>query len=248
MTTAAADAGGQSSGTGADFLTRSLVRTSSAPGMTVENQHCVRATVDGALMARQGAMVAYRGDLTIATKGQGVKKLLKRAVTGEGLPLMEVAGRGEIWFAELAKHVAVLPVSADAGLAVAGRCVLAFDAGVTYEITRVKGAGMAGGGLFASTFGGDGSVAITADGQPMVIPVTPDAPLSVDTHAIVGWSAGLTTSITRSESAKSFLKGGSGEMFQLRLAGDGVAIVQPSEGPILPKKDGAGDVIEELLG
>ena len=211
--------------------------------LTVANAHCVRAELDGTLLARQGAMVAYRGDLTIATRGQGVRKLLKRAVTGEGLALMEVAGRGEIWLADLAKRVAIV----ETPLSVAGKCVLCFEASVGYEISRIKGAGMAGGGLFNTTFAGGGQVAICADGELLSIPVAPDAPLYVDTDAVVGWSTGLETSIHRSESARSLLKGGSGEAYQLVLSGTGVALVQPSEGPILPKKDGAGELIEDLL-
>lgn len=213
--------------------------------LVLENPYCVRATVDGQVLARQGAMVAYRGDLTLATRGQGVKKLLKRAVTGEGLPLMDVSGRGEIWFADLAKNVLILPGD---GLSVTGKGVLCFESSLRYEISRVKGAGMAGGGLFNTTFSGPGSVALTADGEPMTLAVAPGDPLSVDTDAVIGWTASLSTSVHRSESAKSFLKGGSGETYQLRLDGEGTVLVQPSEGPILPKKDGIGDAVGELLG
>jgi len=231
------------------FISEHTVQPSAGPGMTVQNPYCVRYTVDGAMSARQGAMVAYRGDLTIQTQGQGVRKLLKRAVTGEGLALMEIAGQGEVWLADLAKHVFVLTIASGEGLCVTGGNVLAFDSSLTYEIRRVKGAGMAGGGLFNCTFAGDGALAITTLGPPIVIPVTAAQPVFVDTDAVVGWSTSLATSIQRSESAGSFLKGGSGEMFQLRLEGEGSVIVQPSEGPPAPKgKGGAGDAIGDLLG
>lgn len=213
--------------------------------LVLENPYCVRATVADRLLARQGAMVAHRGELTLATHGQGVRKLLKRTVTGEGLALMEIAGRGEIWLADLAKNVLVLPGD---GLSVAGKSVLCFEPTLGYEISRVKGAGMSGGGLFNSTFSGPGTVALTADGEPMTLAVAPGAPVFVDTDAVIGWTASLTTTVHRSESAKSFLKGGSGEAFQLKLEGEGTVLVQPSEGPILPKKDGIGDAVGELLG
>jgi uncharacterized protein (AIM24 family) len=100
--------------------------------------------------------------------------------------------------------------------------VLCFDPSLSYEIRRVKGEGMSGGGLFNCHFTGEGSIAVTADGQPMVIPVTASAPVFVDTDAVIGWSSALETSINKSESAKSFVKGGSGEMSQLKTARRGV--------------------------
>jgi uncharacterized protein (AIM24 family) len=46
---------------------------------------------------------------------------------------------------------------------------------------------------------------------------------------VVGWSAHLQTSLNRSQSFGSMVRGGSGEAFQLRLDGEGFVIVQPSE-------------------
>jgi uncharacterized protein (AIM24 family) len=232
------------------FIAEHVVKPSGQAGMSVQNPHCVRYAVDGQMVARQGAMVAYRGDLTIKTKSQGVGKLLKRAVTREGLALMDVEGHGDIWLADLARNVFVLALAAGDSLSVTGKSVLCFDPSLQYEIRLVKGAGMAGGGLFNCVFTGDGSIAITAHGQPMVLPVTPGQPVLVDTDAVVGWSGSLQAGINRSESAKSFLKGGSGEAFQLRLEGEGWAIVQPSEGPLAAAKGGGGvaDAVGEFLG
>src|SRR5882757_955567 len=116
------------------FIAEHTVKSSTQPGMNLENPYCVRYTVDGQMLARQGAMVAYRGDLTIRTKGQGVRKLVKRAVTGEGLGLMEVEGHGEIWLADLAKNVFIV---AGDGLSIAGKSVLCFDLSLQYEIRLV---------------------------------------------------------------------------------------------------------------
>jgi uncharacterized protein (AIM24 family) len=232
------------------FLAEHTVQPTDKPGMSLQNPYCVRYSLDGPMTARQGAMVAYRGDLTIQTKSQGVRKLIKRTVTREGLALMDVAGRGEIWLADLAKNVFVLALTPGEDLSVTGKNVLCFDPSLTYDIRRVKGEGMSGGGLFNCSFTGEGSIAITTHGQPMVIPVSPTTPVFVDTDAIIGWSTTLETSIHRSESAKSFIKGGSGEMFQLKLHGEGSVIVQPSEGPITPdgKGGGLGDAVGDLLG
>jgi uncharacterized protein (AIM24 family) len=71
----------------------------------------------------------------------------------------------------------------------------------------------------------------------------------VDVNAVIGWSNALQTSIHRSEGIKSFVKGGSGEIFQLRLQGEGLVLVQPSEGPPAdPKGHGVVDAIGGLLG
>lgn len=228
------------------FVVDHTVAASAPPGMSLQNPYCVRYSVDGRMLARQGAMIAYRGELTIRTKGQGVRKLVKRAVTGEGLGLMEVEGRGEIWFADLAKNVFIMRGD---GLSVAGKSVLCFEPSLDYDIRLVKGAGMNAGGLFNCTFTGDGSIAVTAHGEPLVIPVSPNAPVRVDTDAVIGWTTSLQTSIHRSEGMKSFAKGGSGELFQLQLEGEGSVIVQPSEGP-LPSAKGKGiaDTIGEFLG
>ena len=217
--------------------------------MSVENPYCVRYTVDGRMMARQGAMVAYRGDLTIRTKSQGVRKLAKRAVTGEGLGLMEVEGQGEIWLADLARNVFILSLAADQSISITGKSVLCFDPSVDYDIRLVKGGGMPGGGLFNCVFSGEGSVAVTSHGQPMVIPVTTGGRVLVDTNAVIGWSDSLEASIHRSEGVKSFIKGGSGEMFQLSLQGEGLVLVQPSEGPLPDAKGhGVADALGGLLG
>lgn len=124
----------------------------------------MKYTVNGEVLARQGSMVAFRGNLQFERKGEGVGRMLRRAVTGEGLPLMSVRGQGEAWFA-----------------------------------------------------------------HPIIIPVTPRAPVYVDTDAVVGWSAGLEAALHRSQSIGSMIRGGSGEAVQLKLGGEGFVIVRPSE-------------------
>ncbi|MFJ9663393.1 AIM24 family protein [Streptomyces sp. NPDC101219] len=211
------------------FSSRHMVQPATAPGMTVENAKCIRYTVDGEMLARQGAMVAYRGSLQFERKGQGVGGMLKRAVTGEGLPLMSVRGRGEAWFAQEAQNCFIVDVEPGDEFTVNGRNVLCFDATLSYRISTVKGAGITGGGLFNSVFTGHGRLGLVCDGNPLVIPVTLQQPVYVDTDAVVGWTAGLSTSLNRSQSLGSMLRGGSGEAVQLALQGEGYVVVRPSE-------------------
>lgn len=211
------------------FSSEHVVRPATAPGMSVENAKCLKYTVDGEMFARQGSMVAFRGDLRFERKGQGVGGMLKRAVTGEGLPLMAVRGRGEAWFAQEAQNCFVVEVEPGDEFTVNGRNVLCFDAALSYRITTVKGAGIVGGGLFNSVFTGQGNLGLVCEGSPLVIPVTPEQPVYVDKDAVVGWTARLQPSLHRVQSVGSMLRGGSGEVVQLMLRGEGYVVVRPSE-------------------
>ncbi|MGI5142082.1 MULTISPECIES: AIM24 family protein [unclassified Streptomyces] len=217
------------------FSSDHMVQPAVTPGMSVQNAKAIRYVVSGEMLARQGAMVAYRGSLQFERKGQGVGGMLKRAVTGEGLPLMSVRGEGEAWFAHEAQNCFIVDIEAGDEFTVNGRNVLCFDATLSYRIQTVKGAGITGGGLFNSVFTGHGRLGLICDGNPLVIPVTPQQPVYVDTDAVVGWTARLHTSLHRSQSIGSMLRGGSGEAVQLKLEGEGFVVVRPSE--VTPQKD-----------
>ncbi|MEV0525119.1 AIM24 family protein [Streptomyces sp. NPDC050439] len=211
------------------FSTEHMAQQSVVPGMTLQNAKSIKYAVNGEMHARQGAMIAYRGDLQFERKGQGMGGMLKRAMTGEGLPLMAVRGQGEAWFAHEAQNCFIVDIEPGDVLTVNGRNVLCFDATLSYEIKTVKGAGVTGGGLFNSVFTGAGQLGLVCDGNPLVIPVSPQQPVYVDTDAVVGWTANLDTSLHRSQSVGSMIRGGSGEAVQLMLRGEGHVIVRPSE-------------------
>ncbi|MEU7064421.1 AIM24 family protein [Streptomyces sp. NPDC053429] len=211
------------------FASGNLVQPSAVAGMTLQNAKSVKYAVNGEMLARQGSMVAFRGNLQFERKGQGIGGMLKRAVTGEGLPLMSVRGQGEAWFAHQAANCFIVEFEPGDALTINGRNVLCFDPSLSYEIKMVKGAGMTGGGLFNSLFTGTGKLAVICDGNPIIIPVTAQAPVYVDTDAVVGWSAALETGLHRSQSVGSMIRGGSGEAVQLKLSGEGFVIVRPSE-------------------
>ncbi|MET8271480.1 AIM24 family protein [Streptomyces sp. NPDC005096] len=219
------------------FSSENMVKPATAPGMTLQNTKSIKYAVSGEMHARQGSMVAFRGDLQFERKGQGLGGMLKRAVTGEGLPLMAVRGQGEAWFAHEAANCFIVEMEQGDVLTINGRNVLCFDATLSYEIKTVKGAGMTGGGIFNSVFSGYGKLGLMCEGHPIVIPVTPHQSVCVDTDAVVGWSSQLTTSLHRSQSFGSMIRGGSGEAVQLRLDGEGFVIVRPSE--LKPEKASA---------
>ncbi|WP_060885914.1 AIM24 family protein [Streptomyces caniscabiei] len=211
------------------FSNEHMVQPAYAPGMSVQNAKSIKYAVNGEMLARQGAMIAFRGNLQFERKGQGVGGMLKRAVTGEGLALMAVRGQGEAWFAHEAQNCFIVDIEPGDVFTVNGRNVLCFDASLAYEIKTMKGAGMTGAGLFNSVFTGQGRLGLVCDGNPLVIPVSPQLPVFVDTDAVVGWTAHLNTSLHRSQSFGSMIRGGSGEAVQLKLEGEGFVVVRPSE-------------------
>lgn len=193
-----------------------------------QNTKLLRVRLGEPFMARQGSMVAYQGQVTFEYKGAGAARALKRAVTGEGLSLMRVLGQGDVFLANLAYDVHILHLN-QSGISISGNNVLAFSAGLEWNVERVKGAGMAAGGLFNTTVRGTGWVAITTDGPPVVLNAA-EAPTFADTDAVVAWSADLQTSLQKSFSAGSLIGRGSGEAVQVTFQGQGFVIVQPSEG------------------
>ena len=187
------------------------------------------------VMARNGSMVAYQGDVHFEHKGGGLGRLLKKAATGEQLRLMQATGSGEVFLAHQAMLVHVLRLQDDA-LTVNGANVLAFETGIDWDITRVKGgtAGMLAGGLFNVNLRGSGLVALLSDGEPVKLDVS-EAPTFGDPQAAIAWSGGVSTTLRTDVQAKTLIGLGSGESFQLGFSGQGWVLVQPSEGRIVPR-------------
>lgn len=185
------------------------------------------------VLARSGAMVAYQGDVRFEHKGGGLGRLLKKAATGEALRLMEAKGSGELFLANRAMLVHVVRLENDS-LTANGRNVLAFESGIEWDITRVKGGagGMLAGGLFNVNLAGTGLVALITDGEPVRLDVG-EAPTFGDPQAAIAWSGGVRTALKTDVQAKSLIGLGSGESFQLAFEGDGWVLVQPSEGPVV---------------
>ncbi|CAN5245632.1 AIM24 family protein [soil metagenome] len=193
-----------------------------------QNSKMLRVRLGEPFMARQGAMVAYQGNVDFAYEGGGASKFIKKALTGEGLPLMRCSGRGDVFLAERAHDVHMLQLS-NAGLSISGKNVLAFSASLDWNIERVKGGSIATGGLFNTTLRGTGWVALTTDGPPVVLNAA-EAPTFADTNAVVAWSANLQTQLKTSFKAGALVGRGSGEALQVSFHGQGFVIVAPSEG------------------
>ena len=185
---------------------------------------------EASVMAKNGAMVAYQGDVSFEHKGGGLGRLLKKAATGESLSLMSARGTGELFLAHQAMLVHVLRLNQES-ITVNGENILAFQTDIDWDVTRVKGgsAGMLAGGLFNINLQGTGLVALVSDGEPVKLDVG-SAPTFADPQAAIAWSGDVSTTLKTEVQAKALIGMGSGESFQLGFAGQGWVLVQPSEG------------------
>lgn len=222
----------QPAGDGFSGITGDLVdgRFSEKEAKPIANQNSklLRVRLGEPFMARQGSMVAYQGNVDFSFEGGGASKFIKKALTGEGLPLMRCQGQGDVFLAERAYDVHMLNLN-NAGLSISGKNVLAFSSSLDWNIERVKGGSMVAGGLFNTTLRGTGWVALTTDGPPVVLNAA-EAPTFADTNAVVAWSAHLQTQLKTSFKAGALIGRGSGEAVQVSFYGQGFVIVQPSEG------------------
>jgi uncharacterized protein (AIM24 family) len=223
---------GRPAGDGFAGITGDLVdgRFSEKEAKPIANQNSklLRVRLGEPFMARQGSMVAYQGNVDFSFEGGGAGRFIKKALTGEGLPLMRCQGQGDVFLAERAYDVHLLNLN-NAGLSISGKNVLAFSSSLDWNIERVKGGSMVAGGLFNTTLRGTGWVALTTDGPPVVLNAA-EAPTFADTNAVVAWSANLQTQLKTSFKAGALIGRGSGEALQVSFYGQGFVIVQPSEG------------------
>jgi uncharacterized protein (AIM24 family) len=184
------------------------------------------------IQAKLGSMVAYQGDVRFEHAGSGgLGRMLKKAMSGEGTQLMQVTGTGEVFLADQAQDIHLIYLENDF-ITVNGPNLLAFDAGIDWDIKRVQGASsMMGGGLFNMELKGTGWVAILSDGPPVLLNVA-SAPTFADAQAAITWSSGVTTGIKTDVNLKTLIGRGSGESVQMSFAGEGWVLVQPSEGQV----------------
>lgn len=187
----------------------------------------------GPVWAKTGSMVAYQGDVRFQNKGSGgLNKMLKKAVTGEGVDMMECTGQGELFVADRAAEIQVFYLENDM-VSVNGNNVLAFSSSIEWDIHRVQArGGMMAGGLFNVSLRGTGYVAVTTEGDPVALDVA-GAPTFADAQAVVLWTAGVNMDIkVDSGGLKSMVRGGTGELLQMAFTGQGYVLVQPSEGMV----------------
>ncbi|MFI6983050.1 AIM24 family protein [Embleya sp. NPDC050154] len=185
-----------------------------------------------AVKARNGTMIAYDGRMTfkrLSGGGEGLRGMVTRRLTGEGMTLMEVSGEGTCWFADRATEINLVQLTGET-LHVESSNLLAVDQSLRTgtEFTGLSGA-TSGQGLFTTTVSGQGTVAVTSDGPAIVLRVSQSEPLSVDPGAYVAHTGQLRKEFVKDVNWRTFIGEGSGESVQLRFQGEGLVYVQPTE-------------------
>jgi uncharacterized protein (AIM24 family) len=225
--------------------------TQSDQAFALQNSKLLKVRLDQiTIQAKAGSMVAYQGDVSFEHAGSGgMGRMLKKAVSGEGTTLMKMTGTGEVFLADTAQDIHLIKLENDA-ITVNGANLLAFDAGIDWDIKRVEGvSGMLGGGLFNTALQGTGWVAIVSDGPPVLLN-TGDAPTFADPQAAITWASSVQTSIKTDIKLKNLIGRGSGESVQMAFSGQGWVLVQPSEGRVQPTASGSsgGGLLSNLGG
>ncbi len=229
--------------------------TQSVEAFTLQNSKLLKVSLNQiTIQAKLGSMVAYQGDVAFEHAGSGgVGRFLKKAVSGEGTQLMRMSGQGEVFLADLAQDLHLIKLENDQ-ITCNGQNVLAFDAGIDWDIQKVEG-GMSGalaGGLYNMALAGSGWVAVISNGPPVLLN-TGDAPTFCDPQAAITWSSGIRTHVKSDVNMKTLIGRGSGETIQMGFTGAGWVLVQPSEGLVkgaqaTPGGSGSGGGLLGQLG
>jgi uncharacterized protein (AIM24 family) len=181
--------------------------------------------------ARKGAMVAYQGGVNFDSQYQGWGAHIAHHFTGEGLNLMRVSGGGTVFLANQAQDIHIIDLTGD-GFTVDGNNVLAFETSLRWDIVRIDSqVQVAGAGSYNIELTGRGKVAVTTNGAPLVMRVTPQNYYFADADAVIAWSSSLQVQMQAAVTSSSVWRprGNTGESWQMQFTGDGVVVVQPSE-------------------
>jgi uncharacterized protein (AIM24 family) len=225
----------------AESALQQFAETQSTESFALQNSKLLKVSLrDVTVQAKLGAMVAYQGEVKFEHAGSGgMARLVKKMTTGEDVKFMKCTGSGELFLAEQAQEIHILRLEDDQ-ITCNGANLLAFDAGIDWDITRVEGGGgLLTGGLFNVSLKGSGFVALLSDGPPVLLDVG-DAPTFADPQAAITWSSGVRTSMKTDINVKTLIGRGSGETIQVAFEGTGWVLVQPSEGRVSTSPLGGG--------
>jgi len=223
--------------------------TETGEAFSLQNDKLLKVELsETTIQAKLGSMVAYQGDVKFEHAGSGgLSRMIKKTMTGEGARLMKMSGTGEVFLGVRAQEVHVLKLEDD-GITVNGPNLLAFEAGINWDIKKVEGAsGALAGGLFNLELQGSGWVALLTDGPPLLLDVG-EAPTFADPHSAITWARGVKTSVKTDMNLKTLIGRGSGESLQLAFTGAGWLLIQPSEGVVETTQGRRGGGLGDLLG
>ncbi|RZS90081.1 uncharacterized protein (AIM24 family) [Motilibacter rhizosphaerae] len=222
------------------------------------NSKVVKVQLGAPVVARKGAMLAYKGEVTFVPHGMpggmggmagmagmaghggggfgGMAGQLLQRAAGEHVSMMEAVGQGEVWYGFRGQHVTVLELTGQQ-LQVEADRLLVHDSGLQSSTVQVgqggvRGAisGMASGqGLFTTQLSGHGSVAVVSHGGTFAIEVDPSRHVAVDPQSYIAALGQLSVTVGAKVGWRDAVGRGSGEAIQLQVTGHGTVYVQASE-------------------
>jgi uncharacterized protein (AIM24 family) len=222
----------------AEFVEKSKQRDRGQGLFELESPYMLEVNLNGDIWTKAGSMVAYIGNIKFTREGlmeQGLGKMLKKAMTGEGGKLTKASGAGRLYLADEGKKVQILNLQNES-IFVNGNDLLAFEPSIQWDIKfQKKISAIAAGGFFNVELRGTGMIAIMSHYDPLTLVVTPDQPVRTDPNATIAWSGNLTPEFKTDISLKTFLGRGSGESFQMEFRGQGFVVIQPYEEKPVPQ-------------
>ncbi|PXF49716.1 hypothetical protein BWQ96_00368 [Gracilariopsis chorda] len=175
---------------------------------------------------KAGTVIARRGTVKFTRQGfreQGAGLLVKKAVTGEGLKLVQCKGSGIVYCADDAKAVSVIELRKQT-IYVNSPNVLALSSSLRYEFKLLSNAGMAASGLLSLKISGLGFLSVTSLKGAIMMTATPDDPLYSKPDATVAWTH--HPSFTVDLSPRLLTGRATGQEVQLKFT-HGFVIIQP---------------------
>jgi len=234
----------------AESALQQFAETKSTEAFALQNDRLLKVSLrDHDIQAKLGSMVAYQGEVKFEHAGSGgMARFVKKIATGEDVKFMKCSGSGELFLAQFAQEIHIVQMQ-DEEMTCNGQNLLAFDAGIDWDIKRVEGGGgLLTGGLFNVSLKGSGYVAFLSDGPPVLLDIS-EAPTFADPSAAIIWSSTVRTSIKSDITLKTLTGRASGETLQVAFEGSGWVLIQPSEGQVgAPRVGGGGGGILGSLG
>ncbi|MBH0778607.1 AIM24 family protein [Nocardia bovistercoris] len=218
----------------------------------------VNVGMAGGVVARNGAMLFYTGDISFAPHqipgaqsmggGGGLMRMAGRMMAGEHERTMLAQGNGEVHYGLAGLEVHVVQMQPGATLRVEASRLLANSANLQSSIVSVMSSGGGGGGggimgalrgaasgaltgqgMFTTQLTGQGSAVLLAHGGFLELQVGGPNPIVVDPQAFVAAYGNVQTELKTALSWRDAVGRGSGEAMQLHCVGQGVVYVQASE-------------------
>ncbi|MGW4771505.1 AIM24 family protein [Nocardia sp. NPDC004278] len=211
----------------------------------------------GGVVARNGAMLFYTGDISFAPHqipgmaagmgGGGIMRMAGQMMAGEHERTMLATGNGQVHYGFAGLEVHVVQLQPGAVLRVEASRLLANTAALQSSIVSVmsSGGGSGGGlmgalrgaasgaltgqGMFTTQLSGQGAAVLLAHGGFLELPVGGPHPIVVDPQAFVAAYGNVQTELKTALSWRDAVGRGSGEAMQLHCVGQGVVYVQASE-------------------